>query len=270
MRSFDSIALIFSQSYAQHCTQKICTLRDGYFVASCNQDENLDPSLKQDQIQSEIARIEKEKGIVFFKRDVVFEDGGNIAVLRVATENEAVFENIVEKFEITINPIYSDQSLISSSESGIGEEGKFDALGTEILTEFIQLRMENDVIGFSTNFNRSKLNGFSNGRVEGFDDDYQYYVTHYSMNWPSRFWLDFPQQGGGVFFQCKRKWYNGWESDTNCIISSTFGNFAGQCGNTHHLYGSNAYVFNVDGPYQVRAKIGTWATSAGWTWGFVR
>lgn len=138
------------------------------------------------------------------------------------------------------------------------------------MTEFIESKKGAGVLGFKTTLTPPRSE-----RIEGSGktnlNDYAYYVTHYSDNWPSQFYVGFfGSSGGGVQFTKKNKWYNGWESDTNCIIASTISQIVGECGTEFDLFARADYLFDVDGPWRCRVKIGTWNGSDPWTWYYIR
>jgi hypothetical protein len=237
------------------------------FVVSCSQDEAVPKKSSPPLNQSEISLLEQEQGIEFFKRDIVFENEDSRAVLRVATANEELFHNVVEKLNIEISAIHNLDELkggVSTKQDVVIEEGN------EIMTEFIESKKGPGVLGFKTTLTPPKAERVNeNGKTEL--SGYTYYVWHYSDNWPSQFYVGFfGWNGGGVQFEKKNKWYNGWESDTNCIIGSTISQFVGLCGKEFDLYSGADYLFNVDGPYRCRVKVGTWDGSDPWTWSYIR
>jgi hypothetical protein len=236
-------------------------------VMSCNQeDQNVSPV--QDQEIGEIARIEKDKGIVFFKKDITFESNGNKAVLRIATQDETIFRNVVDNFEVIIKPIYSKDILATRGNgNSTTNESNLPSVGEEILTEFIEIEMkEKGLIGFTTSFHFKESKSKANGKVNL--SGYGAYVTHYSDKWPSYFWVSFPSQGGGVKFEAKWRSIYFWTSYTVCITSSTYGVGVGDCAKEFDLPGTSGYTFNVDGPWKVRTQIGSYTND--WTWGFIR
>jgi hypothetical protein len=89
-------------------------------------------------------------------------------------------------------------------------------------------------------------------------EGYHYFVNHYSNHWPSRssIYVPFPSSGVGLHFYARWKWYQGYGSRTVCMISNDCG-VALTCAQDFDLpYGACTYVFNVDGPYQMQAKVG--------------
>ena len=221
-----------------------------FALAACSPDDETNQATEHPDGPevSEIALREKEEGITFFNKDFTFDDGTSKAILRVATADEKVFKNIVENFDVTITPIR--ESDVPSDESQ-GEYKAFTPKGVEILTELISMERGPGVIGFKIKQGQKAI---TNGRSEGLSG-YDYYTSTTSNNWPSRFVLYFPGSGGGVFFQCKRKWYNGWESDTNCLLNTS------ECYNTFDLFGSSTYTFDVDGPWRSKANLGYYLQS---------
>lgn len=221
-----------------------------FALAACSPDDETNQAAEHPggPEVSEIALREKEEGITFFKKDFTFDDGTSKAILRVATADEKVFKNIVENLDVTITPIR--QSDVPADKPH-GEYKAFTPQGIEIMTELISMNRGPGVTGFKI---RQGLKATANGRSEALSG-YQIYTSTTSNNWPSRFWIYFPGSGGGVFFQCKRKWYNGWESDTNCLLGTS------DCYNTFDLFGSSSYTFDVDGPWRSKANLGYWEQS---------
>jgi hypothetical protein len=214
-----------------------------FAFAACSPDEETNQAIEHPDGPevSEIALREKEEGITFFSKDFTFNDGTSKATLRVATADEKVFKHLVENLDVAITPVR--ESDVQSSESQ-GEYKAFTPKGVEIMTELISMERGPGVVGFKI---RQGQKDVSNGRTEALSG-YEIYTSTTSNNWPSRFWIYFPGSGGGVYFQCKRKWYNGWESDTNCLGSD--------CYNTFDLFGSSSYNFDVDGPWRSKANLG--------------
>src|SRR5688572_6011456 len=76
-----------------------------FFFNSCKKDQQeSQPSSVHNE--SEIARIEKETGQKLFKRDIIYNHGGNFALLRLATKNETFFKEVVENYEVSIMPLH--------------------------------------------------------------------------------------------------------------------------------------------------------------------
>lgn len=242
-------------------------------AVNCSHDEqNVEPSTSDEEI-GEIARIEKETGITLFKRVITFENGNNKATLLVATKSEAIFKNVVENFDIVIKPVYSrdipKSTLIVKSDEGIenGNESNNENRGEEILTEFEYVQMEENVVGFTASYHLKTGENETGGRtaLTGYD----YYITSTSDNWPTYFWVSFPNQGGGLGFKAKWKYYYTWVTYTVCIESSTYGTGVGDCAQEHDVPGTSTYVFNVDGPWRVKTEIGYYNTQD-FTWGYIR
>lgn len=237
------------------------------FVVSCNQDEqnlNSDP----DKDLSQIAKLEKEEGITFFKKDFTYTSGGNNAVLTIATRNEDVFKNFIENLDVILTPLYEvPKNAVSTNDShdSHGSEpsdSHTEISGEEIIIEFTKLERTKGVIGIEATYhlkNTELLEGRT--RSHGYD----MYVNHYSNHWPSTFSLETvtPANRTGVHFYARWKWYQGYGSRTVCIISS-WCSLVGACAQDFDLYGGNCkWTWNVDGPYQMQAKIG-WFSGEIW------
>ena len=242
-------------------------------AVSCSQDEqNVEPATSDQEI-GEIARIEKETGITLFKRVITFENGNNKATLLIATKSEEIFKNIVENFDVVIKPVYSRDmpaNIGKAKSNGAIENGvepNNENTGEEILTEFEFIQTETNVIGFTTSYHLKTKEDASGGRVAL--TGYDYYITSTSDNWPTYFWVSFPSQGGGLNFNAKWKWYNGWVTYTVCIESSTYGLGVGDCYQEHNLPGVSSYTLNVDGPWRVKTIIGYY-NAQDFTWGYIR
>jgi hypothetical protein len=226
------------------------------FVISCEK-ELIEDSKKEKieplSAETECARFERENGITLFKKDFIYDDGENKAVLRIATKSELIFKNIIENYEIIIKPIYKqDKHVKQNNQKGQLQPSKNKIVGDEILTEYISMKRNNNVVGFSTSF---KLINFNTLHKR-----YAFHVTHYSNNWPSTFYINLigiPGWTGKVAFECRRKWYNGWESDTNCIIGSGSGEGVGYCFQAVDLPVEDWFIFDVDGPWRSRVYIDT-------------
>lgn len=233
-------------------------------AVSCQDEERARPQAVD---ESEIAAIEKREGITMFKKTFEFKQGENHAVLTVATRKQEIFTNIIENLKLDITPVLKGQQLDSKNHDGSGSRGELIA-GEEILTEYTIMQRDKNVVGFATTI-RLDEKVLSSGRPSALSG-YSAYVTHYSNVWPSRFWVDLPASGIGVYFQKQTRWYSGWESDGNHLVECSCGSEPLNVTRVQwDLFGSCFYRWHVDGPYKSRAQIGYFIPgSDGWTFGY--
>lgn len=219
------------------------------FAVSCNQDEQNTKVPSTNDEASEISKLETAEGTMFYKRDIIFQEGGNEVVLTLATRNVDIFNNVVKNFKIEIVPIVNTEELITNSLESIPSKST-PIVGEEIMAEFTKMVRAPGVIGYKTNY-FVENNAFENGKVDlsGYDS----YVNHYSNHWPSTFNITFQGQGGGVHFYARWRWYQGYGSRTVCLGTD--------CRQEFDLPGNAAYLFNVDGPYQIEVTIGSYSNS---------
>lgn len=238
------------------------------FAVSCSQNEQ-DLDSDPDKDLSQIAKREKQEGATFFKKDFSYTAGGNNAVLTIATRDEEVFNKVIDNLEVSFTPLYEvpDNAVntTGSPDSEVSEspDPHSELLGEEIMIEFTKLVRAKGVIGIQVNYavkNKELLGGRSSSH------GYNHYINHYSNHWPSTFTLttNFPASRVGAHFYARWKWYQGYGSRTVCVISSPCSS-VGVCAQDFDLYSGNcSWTWNVDGPYQMQAKIG-WFTGDSWS-----
>lgn len=132
------------------------------------------------------------------------------------------------------------------------------------MIEFTKMVRAKGVIGIKTDYTLRQEESMSNGRTAS--HGYDVYVNHYSNKWPSYYTIDVISGAArtGAHFYARWKWYQGYGSRTVCVSQSYCG-LQGYCAQDFDLPGSNCqWTFNVDGSYQMKAKIG-WFNGASWS-----
>lgn len=228
---------------------------------SCNR-EDLQPSIKNEttviEEQSEIALIEKEIGISFFKKDITLidESGKNEVVMRIASKEEEVLREYLELYNLSISPVYAkdyekvepSQTLSTESENDYQEELAQPNIDG-ILSELISQKLDKDVIGVNIHV---KLNILENGRVTG--NGFPYDVTYYSGTWPEEF--ECTSYGSiGYKLMGKSRWYSGWSTRTFCSMY-----YPNPCQSYWRESGQHQRLW-IDGPYKVRVTFDYYSVS---------
>ena len=230
------------------------------FVVGCKKEQQGIPFCNVEEDQTEIARIEKETGQPLFKRDIVYQSGGNKAVLRLATKNESFFKRIVENYDVSILPVHKHDKFFNSKSKSGKQLNDEHILAEKMIVEFVSTEPAKGVVGFRTAFQLKKPRGVQGNASSSSE---WHYVEVVSGNWPDQLFLSGDIQT--IKFHCKRKWYNGWESDTNCILSSSESGdmAAGKCNSFFSVADSTigSIYFNVDGPWRSRFRILTYGES---------
>lgn len=236
------------------------------FAVSCDQDDKDLADANSDL--SQIEKLEKAESTTFFKKDFTYEGDGTEAVLTVATRNEELFKNVIENLEVTFTPVLEGSEQSKPADSGTDSPHSEEtpeampALTDEVMVEFTKMKRAAGVIGIQTTYKIKKTDA-SNGRPGS--HGYNFYVNHYSGHWPSTYSLETITTANrtGAHFYARWKWYQGYGSRTVCIISS-WCSMVGACAQDFDLYGGNCkWTWNVDGPYQMQAKIG-WFSGDSW------
>lgn len=243
-----------------------CLILIALFAVSCDQTDS-DVSPGESEL-GQIAQLEKAEGISFFKREFTYSSAGTDAILTIATRNEEIFENVIENLEVSFTPLYEVPKKavnpnISPESVDSESTGQSELLGEELMIEFTKLERAAGVIGIQTQY-KLKNQDLSTGRIGS--HGYDMYVNHYSNHWPSTYTLEVTSTANrtGAHFYARWKWYQGYGSRTVCVISSPCSQ-VGVCAQDFDLYGGNCtWTWNVDGPYQMQAKIG-WFNGETWT-----
>src|SRR5690606_13804648 len=113
-------------------------------IAGCHQDEEFRPPESQDRGLSEIALLEKELGITFYKKDLdlVDETGRNKVTLQIAGKTKAMVDAYLEVYDFSISPILRNKKYELKSatatqspvENGVKEEPDIDGIFTEVIS----------------------------------------------------------------------------------------------------------------------------------------
>lgn len=222
-------------------------------AVSCNQDEELRPSEDRNQRMSEIALLEKEYGITFYKKDLILVDetGRNVVTMQIAAKHEAMVKAYLDTYGFSISPIYEEKHKTPRPDATEqvpiekNQEEQTDLDG--IFTEVISKQLEEGVIGLRTTLTL-KNRSLRGGRVAA-PDDFPNSATHYntSGNWPEIFKM-YASSTVGYKFMGKSRWYSGWSTRTFCDYYSPT-----VCA-SYWEHGGEQWTA-VDGPYDVRATV---------------
>ena len=214
------------------------------FLTACKKEEVLADKGNQEAETSEIARVEKAERITLFKKNFIYDDGLSHIVLTMATRSKSTFDHVIEKYEVSITPVYKNalpvSDVVSSNQEAVS------CTGEEVMVEFSKMQRAEGVIGFKTNYHMKKTIPDLQEKVSL--SGYTYYLRHYSNHWPKTYGVSFINQGGGLHFYARWRWYQGYGSRTVCLGNN--------CSQEFDLFGGATYNFNVDGPYQMRVEIG--------------
>lgn len=108
---------------------------------SCNRDD-LQFSIKNEspviEEQSEIALIEKEMGISFFKKDITLidESGKNEVIVRIASKEEEVLREYLALYSLSISPVMRKTMKKVSPKRLIQRMNIKKSMNSQILMEF--------------------------------------------------------------------------------------------------------------------------------------
>lgn len=219
-------------------------------IAGCHQDEELQPLESSDKNQSEIALLEKELGITFYKKDLklIDETGRNVVTLQIAGKDKAMVDAYLEMYEFSVSPIFrnqyesSDAAKQSPVDNGAAEKTNIDGIFTEVISK----QLDKNVIGLRTTL--TLKNRSLQGRVAA-PGDFPSSATHYntSGNWPEIFKM-YASSTVGYQFMGKSRWYSGWSTRTFCDYYNP-----SVCA-TYWEHGGEQWT-SVDGPYDVRVTV---------------
>ena len=220
---------------------------------SCNRQENLPPdasAIDEKEPTSVIDQMEKERGVKFFKKDVVLKDAnGSEITMRFASENESSLDNYLLYNDVAIKLISSINDTDKSVQGQVENRNPIASSPVDpklsVITEVLSLNLRDNVLGYRLTVKPKQNVLASNGRTAV---DYTSYAEHVSINWPAKISVTVDNAYNAInsiqfAIDAKWKWYSGWE------------NWFGWGTAYSNVTSSKTDIFNVDGPWRANAKV---------------
>jgi hypothetical protein len=228
------------------------------FMVGCSDEieftsNDVEQQREESSQSSEIELIELEFDVTLFKKDLVLKSpDGSEVVLRVASPEREILDNLLASYDFNMTPMFHSKpevkEAINIRDEDLGDNEP-DAVRElrAIYTEVISQSLSDQYNGFKIDFDYLEN---ANGRLL-FNLD----LELISPTWPEFFVIQPGNEEVNIRFTKKKRWYSsGWQQHNVCHPIPNGGGVI-DCPPTWTAPANFDMAFDIDGPWKFTALI---------------